>query len=128
VHAAGGLDRFFRPLSRRRPTLPRVSLGGDEAPVADDLLDPMDRIRSGRAVCAICRQPIHPAEDAFVTPDFVADESDPFWSFSDAPMHRPCFLVWEKRKAFIARYNRQARGWVNPDGSHPRMTSEGDIE
>lgn len=42
-------------------------------------------------------------------------------------MHRPCFLVWDRRKAFVARYNRAARLWVAPDGSYPRMTSEGEI-
>jgi len=29
--------------------------------------------------------------------------------------------------AFVARYNRAVRLWVAPDGSHPRMTSEGEI-
>jgi hypothetical protein len=70
---------------------------------------------------------VRPDEEAFITPDFLADESDRFWRFADAPMHRACFLVWDQRKAFVARYNRAARGWVAPDGSHPRMTSEGEI-
>lgn len=62
-----------------------------------------------------------------MTPDFLADEDDPFWRFTDVPMHRACFLVWERRKAFVARFNRAARPWVASNGSHPRMTSEGDI-
>jgi|SRR5918994_7432253 hypothetical protein len=87
----------------------------------------MERIRSGRAYCAICGEVIRPEEDALVSPDFLADETDPFWRFSDAPMHRACFLVWDRRKAFIARYNRMARRWLAPDGSHLHLTSEGDI-
>lgn len=87
----------------------------------------MERIEAGRAHCALCRQVIRPDEDALITPDFLADEADPFWCFADASMHRPCFLVWDRRKAFGARYNRAARLWVGPDGSHPRMTSEGEI-
>jgi hypothetical protein len=87
----------------------------------------MERIESGRAHCALCKDVIRPSEDALVTPDFLADDSDPFWPFADATMHRACFLVWDRRKAFVARYNRAARAWVSPDGSHPRMTSEGDI-
>jgi hypothetical protein len=85
----------------------------------------MDRIQAGRAYCALCREVIRPSDDAFITPDFLADEADPLWRFADAPIHRPCFLMWDRRKAFVARYNRTARGWVAPDGSHPRMTSEG---
>jgi hypothetical protein len=87
----------------------------------------MERIEAGRAHCALCREVIRPGEDALTTPDFLADESDPFWRFADAPMHRACFLVWDRRKGFVARYNQVARRWVAPDGSHPRMTSEGEI-
>ncbi len=87
----------------------------------------MERIRSGRAYCALCGEAIRPDEDAFVTPDFLADETDPFWRFADAPMHRACFRVWDRRKGFVARYNRLARRWTAPDGSYPRMTSEGDL-
>src|ERR687895_1657063 len=87
----------------------------------------MDRIQAGRAHCALCGDAIKPYEDALVTPDFLANEADPFWRFADAPMHRACFLVWDRRKAFVARFNRAARTWVQPDGSYPRMTSEGEI-
>jgi hypothetical protein len=87
----------------------------------------MERIEGGRAHCALCGEGIRPAEDALITPDFLADEADPFWRFADASMHRACFLVWDRRRAFVARYNRAARLWVAPDGSHPRMTSEGEI-
>lgn len=87
----------------------------------------MERIQAGRAHCALCREVIRPNEDAIVTPDFLADETDPFWRFSDAPMHRACFLVWDRRKIFVAHYNHLARRWLAPDGSHPHMTSEGEI-
>ena len=87
----------------------------------------MDRIASGRARCALCGDAIRPEEDAFITPDFLANDEDPFWRFADVPIHRACFLVWERRKAFVARFNRAARLWVASNGSHPRMTSEGEI-
>jgi hypothetical protein len=87
----------------------------------------MNRISAGRAYCALCGEAIRSGEDALVTPDFLADDSDPLWRFADAPMHRACFLVWDRRKAFIARFNRLARRWVGPDGSRLRMTSEGDL-
>jgi hypothetical protein len=87
----------------------------------------MERFEAGWAHCALCREVIGPGEDTLITPDFLADEADPFWRFADASMHRACFLVWDRRKAFVARYNRAARLWVAPDGSHPHMTSEGEI-
>jgi hypothetical protein len=87
----------------------------------------MDRIQQGRAHCALCGETIRPDDDAFTTPDFLADESDPLWRFADAPMHRACFLLWDRRKAFVARFNRAARSWVDAEGSHPRMTSEGEV-
>ena len=79
------------------------------------------------AHCALCGDAIRPGDDALVTPDFVANDADPLWRFADATMHRACFLVWDRRKAFIARYNGLARRWVAADGSHLLMTSEGDL-
>jgi hypothetical protein len=87
----------------------------------------MDRIEAGRAYCALCGDVIRPDEEALNTPDFLAADTDPFWRFADAAMHQACFLVWDRRKAFVARFNRVARAWVQPDGSHPRMTSEGEV-
>jgi hypothetical protein len=87
----------------------------------------MERIQGGRAYCALCREAIAPGDEALMTPDFLADEDDPFWRFADTAMHRACFLVWDQRKAFVARFNRAARQWAAPDGSRPRMTSEGEI-
>lgn len=86
-----------------------------------------DRIAAGGAHCALCGEAIRPGEDAFVTPDFLADDADPFWRYSDAPMHRACFRVWERRKAFVAHYNRRARRWSSPGGAFPLMTSDGDL-
>lgn len=87
----------------------------------------MERIRGGRAYCALCGDAIRPDEDALLTPDFIADDGDPMWRFSDAAMHRACFLVWDRRKAFVARYNRLARRWATRGGPRWRMTSEGDV-
>lgn len=87
----------------------------------------MRRVTAGTAICPLCRQAIRPAEDVVVTPDFLADDSDPLWPFTDAALHRNCFLLWDRRKAFVARYNGVARRLVAEDGSRPHMTGEGDI-
>jgi hypothetical protein len=87
----------------------------------------MDRIRAGRAVCVLCGEAIRPDDDALMTPDFLADESDPLWRFADAAVHRPCFLTWDRRKTFVARYNRIAMRLAGPDGAYLHLTSEGDL-
>jgi hypothetical protein len=61
------------------------------------------------AYCALCGEAIRLGDDALQTPDFLANETDPFWRSSDATIHCPCFLVWDQRKAFVTRYNRAAR-------------------
>jgi hypothetical protein len=87
----------------------------------------MSRVRAGSAVCALCNEAIRPDADAVVTPDFIADDSDPFFRFSDTAMHRACFAVWDRRKAFVAQFNRVAGRLRRVDGSCPQMTAEGDI-
>jgi len=87
----------------------------------------IDRIAEDRARCGLCGEPIHPTDEALVTPDFLADDSDPFWRFADAALHHACFLLWDRRKAFVAHYNRLARRWRAPDGSYRWMNSEGRI-
>lgn len=62
-----------------------------------------------------------------ITPDFLADDTDPLWPYTDAVLHRPCFLVWPERKILIARYNLMARRLVADDGSYPQMTGEGEM-
>ena len=85
------------------------------------------RVASGAAICALCREAVRPDDDVIITPDFLADDTDPLWRFTDAVVHRPCFLLWDQRKTFVARFNRVARQLVADNGSYPHMTSEGDI-
>ena len=85
------------------------------------------RIAPGAALCALCHQPVRPDDAVVVTPDFLADDSDPLWRFADAVLHRSCFFLWDRRRAFIARYNRVARHLVAGDGSYPHMTGDGEI-
>lgn len=87
----------------------------------------MQRVAAGTATCALCRRAVRPDDDVLITPDFLADDSDPLWPFTDAVVHRSCFLLWDRRKAFIARYNRVARRLVAEDGSYPHMAGDGEI-
>ena len=87
----------------------------------------MSKVGTGSAICALCHEALRPDEDAVVTPDFLADDTDPFYPYSDAAMHRACFVVWDRRKAFIAHFNRIAERVTARDGSRIQMTSEGDL-
>jgi len=87
----------------------------------------MQRVRAGTAICALCHQAITTDADAVVTPDFLANDADSFFRFSDATMHRACFVVWDRRKAFVAHFNRVARSFVAEDGAYLQMSSEGEL-
>ncbi|HYL28885.1 MAG TPA: hypothetical protein VEU27_03070 [Gemmatimonadales bacterium] len=87
----------------------------------------MTKISAGSAICALCHEALRPDEDAVVTPDFLADDTDAFYPYSDAAMHRACLVVWDRRKAFIAHFNRIAERFTAEGGSRVQMTSEGDL-
>lgn len=87
----------------------------------------MKTIGGGSAICALCREALRPDDDAVVTPDFLADDTDPFYPYSDAVMHRACFIVWDRRKAFVAHFNRIADRFKAEDGSRLRMTGDGTV-
>jgi hypothetical protein len=87
----------------------------------------MRRVETGTATCALCHQAIRPDADAVVTPDFIADDNDPFFRFSDATMHRVCFALWERRKTFVARFNQSAKRLRGDDGGYLQMTGDGDL-
>jgi hypothetical protein len=79
-------------------------------------------------VCSLCRETIAPTEDAVHLPDCVADEHDPLWPFSDARMHRSCFVRWEERKRFAQRFNRLARQLRDADGTFLHLGPDGALE
>jgi hypothetical protein len=109
------------------PALDRESRAADIPRVdSESFWDPeaSERVIRG-ARCVLCGDAVRLGEDAFVTPDFIADEEDPLWRCSDAVIHRACFYVWDRRKVFVARFNRLARGLVASDGTGPFLTSEG---
>jgi hypothetical protein len=87
----------------------------------------MGRVAAGTAVCALCNEAIRPDAEAVVTPDFLANDTDPFFRFSDASMHRACFAVWDRRKAFVAYFNQVTRFLRAEDGTYLQMTAEGEL-
>jgi len=83
----------------------------------------------GQTTCALCDGVLTERDYLVGTSHFIAEGDHPLWRFSDAVMHRACFLVWERRKTFVARFNAMAREQlVADDFSHPHMTSDGHLE
>ncbi len=62
-----------------------------------------------RQLCPLCREAIGLTDDTVAIPDFLADESDPLWPYSDALYHRACFLLWDRRRELLGRFNTLAR-------------------
>ena len=64
--------------------------------------------------CALCEKVIDNEllnTDEFVaTTHFMEDETSPLWPFSDAAMHRHCFLVWPLRHEFVQGHNEAMKG------------------
>jgi hypothetical protein len=55
--------------------------------------------------CPLCGERLYETEDMIATTHFIGNHDDPLYRFSDACIHRSCFLEWEYRNAFVTAYN-----------------------
>jgi hypothetical protein len=81
-----------------------------------------------RQCCPLCREPIIDTDEPVVIPDFLADDADPMWPFTDAHYHRACFLHWDGRKALVARFNALARARDRDVGPCWVLTGDGMLQ
>jgi hypothetical protein len=81
----------------------------------------------GSTRCPLCEAVIGAGDDIVATSHFIGDPSDPLWKFSDAAMHRPCFLRWPDREPFIARYHETLGAITSGDGTYLDMQPDGTI-
>lgn len=81
----------------------------------------------GSTPCVICDETIEKGDRIVSTSGFIADAGDPLFPFSDAAMHSDCFLAWESRAAFVARYNETHESRVAGNGTYFRMEDDGTI-
>jgi hypothetical protein len=58
----------------------------------------------GQSTCVICGNTLVADDDLVMTTAFLS-EGHPMWRFSDAAMHRFCFLSWPRRAEFIYYFN-----------------------
>jgi hypothetical protein len=73
----------------------------------------------GFTPCPLCGEIIAEGDDDLVsTSHFIGDHEHPLYPYSDAVMHRACFLKWEQRAAYVAAYNADARDdYMRADGT-----------
>ncbi len=81
----------------------------------------------GRTKCPLCAVVLREGDDIVATAHFIGDPSDPLWPFSDAAMHRACFLQWQLREAFVARYNATVGAITWGNGTYQDMQPDGTI-
>ena len=81
----------------------------------------------GKTECSVCGNVVIESDEIVATSHFIADEDDPLWRFSDSAMHRPCFLGWDQRAEFVAKFNGIVGGMTFRNGSYHQMESDGAI-
>ena len=87
----------------------------------------MALIFRGTSKCALCDGVLE-ADDAIVaTSHFIADRQNPLWRFSDAAMHKTCFLNWDQRQSFVDLFNQIMGGVIFGDRTSKHMRDDGAI-
>jgi len=78
----------------------------------------MALILRGKTECALCNIVIKDNDEVVATSHFITNKEDPLWRFSDAAMHKMCFLEWDQKELFVEKFNRTV-GYhhMNSDGS-----------
>lgn len=77
----------------------------------------MALIHYGFTPCALCGEVLAEHDDVVATSHFIGDPDHPLFPYSDAAMHRACFLRWEHRAAFIQAYNSEPGHHMRADGT-----------
>jgi hypothetical protein len=87
----------------------------------------MALIFAGESRCPICGEVINQDDEIVATSHFIGDDTDPLWRFSDAAIHRHCFLAWECREEFIERFNAEVGSITFANGTFHEMRSDGSV-
>jgi hypothetical protein len=79
--------------------------------------------------CALCDKVIEDAllesNDYVATSAFIDDVNHHLWPFSDATMHKECFVAWEHRDEFMRLYNDLEWHESIGSGSYYRLEPDG---
>jgi hypothetical protein len=81
----------------------------------------------GKTWCALCGEVVQAGDEVVATSHFIADHGDPLWKYSDASFHKRCFVSWELRAEFVAKFNHICKGFSFGDGCYHQMQDDGGI-
>ncbi len=81
----------------------------------------------GKTKCAICDSVITDVDKILASSQFISDQNDPLWRFSDSAMHSSCFVGWDHRDEFVAKYNLIVGPRTSCNGMYHRMEPDGTI-
>jgi hypothetical protein len=81
----------------------------------------------GATRCALCELVFGEGDDIVATSHFIADKTDPLWKYSDAGIHRRCFLAWGSRATFVEKFNATWGQEIWGNGTRHRMELDGTI-
>jgi hypothetical protein len=76
----------------------------------------------GKSECPLCGRVIQVDDDYMGTPHFLP--SGPLSRYSDAGIHRDCFMAWPKAGEFRLAFNEVGRSWL---GGPRQMLEDGSI-
>jgi hypothetical protein len=81
----------------------------------------------GKTKCSICDSVITHVDKLVATSHFISDPNDTLLRFSDSAMHSSCFLSWNHRSEFVAKYNLIVGSTTLCNGIYHRMEPDGGI-
>jgi hypothetical protein len=87
----------------------------------------MALIVSGITKCALCDSVLKMDDAIVATSHFIADLQHPLYRFSDAAMHKTCFLDWDQRQTFVDLFNQIIGGITWGNGTNQFMRDDGTI-
>jgi len=81
----------------------------------------------GLTCCPLCGKVLKASDPLVTTSHFMTDPFHPLWPFSDAAMHKSCFLQWERREEFVRLYNDASALRQFESDASDRMLEDGEI-
>ena len=81
----------------------------------------------GKTKCTICDCVITDVDKIVATSHFISNPNDPLWRFSDSAMHTSCFIDWNQRAEFVAKYNLIVGAITSCSAMYHRMEPDGTI-
>jgi hypothetical protein len=87
----------------------------------------MALILRGKTECRLCASVLEADVAIVATSHFIVDSQHPLWRFSDAAMHKTCFLNWDQRQSFVDLFNQIQGGITYGSGTYKLMRDDGAI-